>query len=153
MKPLRPSAKAILIENRRLLAVQMLDKDGDWYMLPGGGVHFGETLHDALRRECREELGVDVEIGKLRFVREYIARNHEFAEEEADAHQIEYMFDCRVVDAATLGRGTNRDKGQLGLAWLPIESLEEYRFYPKALRGPIRRMDSEPLPTYLGDVN
>jgi 8-oxo-dGTP pyrophosphatase MutT (NUDIX family) len=33
--------------------------------LPGGAVEPGETILDALRRECREELSVDVEIGPL----------------------------------------------------------------------------------------
>jgi 8-oxo-dGTP diphosphatase len=33
--------------------------------LPGGAVEPGETIVGALERECREELGVDVEIGPL----------------------------------------------------------------------------------------
>jgi len=33
--------------------------------LPGGAVEPGETILDALGRECREELSVDVEIGPL----------------------------------------------------------------------------------------
>lgn len=37
---------------------------GKWEF-PGGGVEFGESLQEALTRECREEAGCEVEIGKL----------------------------------------------------------------------------------------
>ncbi len=153
MKPIRSAPKAIIIEDGRLLALKMRDAEGSWYMLPGGGQQIGETLHEALRRECREELGVDVEIGRLCFVRDYIGRNHEFADEDGDAHQVECMFDCRIIDHAGLGDGSETDPGQVGVEWLPVETLEQYRLYPKALRPLIRRMDADPLPVYMGDVN
>ena len=37
---------------------------GRWSM-PGGFVDLGETVEDAARRECMEEMGIDVEIGDL----------------------------------------------------------------------------------------
>lgn len=161
-KPLRPSAKAIIIRDGKLLALRMRDEKGPWYLLPGGGVEFGETLHEALRRECREELGVEpAEIGGLRFVREYISARHEFADEEPDAHQVEYMFECRLarqngdcpLDAAPGTVPILPDKGQLGLAWLPLATLTRYRFYPKALRPFFLHIDDPAVPVYFGDAN
>ena len=51
--------KAILIDDGRVLLVQHTYGPARWE-LPGGGVHRGETPLDGVRREIREELGVDL---------------------------------------------------------------------------------------------
>jgi 8-oxo-dGTP diphosphatase len=56
---------AAIIRAGRLLAQQRAYPEsvaGQWE-LPGGGVEPGETDRAALRRECREELGVGVTVG------------------------------------------------------------------------------------------
>ena len=37
---------------------------GQW-SLPGGAIELGETLHEGLRRELREEIGIETKIGPL----------------------------------------------------------------------------------------
>lgn len=88
MPPIRVSVKALILEKNKILMTRNRDAIGDWYLLPGGGQIHGETLLDALKRECIEEIGAEVEVGAIRLVRDYIGRNHEFSEHDGDAHQI-----------------------------------------------------------------
>lgn len=51
------------------------DKDiqpGKWDTAVGGHVDYGESIEDALRRETREELGLDITGMPVRFIRRYI---------------------------------------------------------------------------------
>jgi 8-oxo-dGTP diphosphatase len=150
---LRNSAKAIIIRDGCLLAVRNVDPQGDWYILPGGGQLFGEPLTEAVKRECREETGASVRVGNLRLVREYIGKNHEFAEHDSDVHQTEFMFECEIVGDYTPRDGHRPDQYQTGVAWLPIGELRKYRLYPKVLSGILKKGLTSSTPVYLGDVN
>ena len=90
MKPVRVSAKAIIIENGKILLIKHEDKYGEWYGLPGGGQENGETLVEALIRECQEEISATIEVKDVLYIRDYIAKNHEFYEEETglNTHQM-----------------------------------------------------------------
>ena len=150
---LRNSAKAIIIRDGRLFAIRNVDPEGDWYILPGGGQRFGETLGEALKRECLEEAGAPVSVGRLLLVREYIGRNHEFSDHDGEAHQVEFMFECEIVGEYSPKDGHLPDQHQTGVTWLPIGELEKHRLYPKVLTGILKHGFPSPTPLYLGDVN
>ena len=56
---LDPSGRVLLVRAAAYLTVA-----GDWF-LPGGGIDHGEDPATALRRELREETGLEVEVGAL----------------------------------------------------------------------------------------
>jgi 8-oxo-dGTP pyrophosphatase MutT (NUDIX family) len=146
----RISVKGLIIDAGRILLPLHRDEAGLYYILPGGGQEPGETLTDALVRECREELGVDVTVGDLLGARDYIAAHHEFAATD-DAHQVELMFRCTFV-RGTPGSGTALDPRQIGAEWVEIAALDRVRFYPKRLAELLVARGDAPF-GYLGDVN
>jgi len=149
----RTAARAVVVREGRLLAIAMRDKEGDFYILPGGGQRHGEILADTLRRETREEIGVALEPGPVLYVREYIGKNHGFADEHRHFHQVEVVFRCEVAKSAKLSAGADKDRRQVGIAWLDLAKFADYRFFPAFLKKCVRSGDLVVEPVYWGDLN
>lgn len=150
---IRNSAKAIIIKDGKLLCTKNKDHFGIFYLLPGGGQNKGENIIEALKRECKEEIGAEVEVGDLKFVRDYIGKNHEFKEWDSDVHQIEYMFICFLKGEINYEKANEKDAYQIGLEWIDLKNLKEVRIYPKKLSEVIKEDGSFEDIVYLGDVN
>ncbi|WP_017690979.1 NUDIX domain-containing protein [Paenibacillus sp. PAMC 26794] len=152
MKPIRNSAKAVIVQSGRLLVIRLEDQYGTAYVFPGGGQEKGEELKDAVARECLEEIGQPVNVGELLHIREYIGKNHEFAEWDADIHQVEFYFACSLIDSeATVFEGSNPDDHQVAVEWIALEELSQIRLYPKTIGELLLTSDSSSI--YLGDLN
>jgi 8-oxo-dGTP diphosphatase len=74
----RITPRGILIQNNKIIFASYQVKDKIVYALPGGKQEVGETLKDCLVREFKEELNLDIQVGKLALVKEFIrySRKH-----------------------------------------------------------------------------
>ncbi|MCC5842095.1 MAG: NUDIX domain-containing protein [Opitutales bacterium] len=153
MRPVRSAARAIIIHNGNLLATKMRDGRGLYYILPGGGQEPGESLEETLRRECLEEVGVEVTVGPLLYVREYIGKNHNFSPSHEGFHQLEHVFSCSIADPHAVCEGTQCDMRQVGIAWLALGNLQAIRFYPESIKPFFTPTGIEVPRIYLGDCN
>lgn len=111
-----------LVEEERVLLVchRGLGPDGIFWNPPGGGLEFGETVTEALKREFLEETGLEVEPGPFLFFHEHI--DHRF-------HALELFFEVhRVRGEPRLGLDpeiSGEGAMMIDLAWFSKEDLEK----------------------------
>lgn len=150
---IRNSAKAIIIKEDKILFTKNRDDEGYFYLYPGGGQEHGETLRNALIRECIEEIGANVEVGELLQVREYIGKNHEHSSIDFNIHHVNFYFACTIKNEdGEHFEPTNPDSHQIGIEWILINDLPQYRIYPREL-SKFLLTGSNKSPVYLGDIN
>jgi ADP-ribose pyrophosphatase YjhB (NUDIX family) len=113
----------------------------DFWTLPGGRVEMGEATADALRREMREELGIDVAVGRLLWVIEnffeYDARRYH---EIAFYYEMELPAGCRF--AAAPGPFRLREAGvDFDYLWVDAmpACLADLPLFPATLRERLAR--------------
>ncbi len=123
----------------------LLAQRGKWprrgtWSIPGGAQELGETVHDAGRREIREETGLEIDIIGLIDVVDAITHDAAGAVE----------FHYTLVDLAAEWRsGEARALDDVaGVRWVAIDAIDEYQLRP-ATRQVIldaRKLRAKPLP-------
>ena len=86
-----------------------------FWEFPGGKIEPGEAPEAALRREIAEELGVEIEVGRI-----WDVMFHAYP--EYDVYMLVYR--CRIV------AGTPRPVEVADLAWVAPAGLERYQVLP-----------------------
>lgn len=122
MPAIRNIAVGLPVKDGHLLALEGHDRSRglDFLRAIGGGIEFGETAADALRREFMEELGVTLEDAEPLGVFENI-----FTYEGAPGHEIAHVFavSCAALDAVPLDAELRiLDEGS-PVRWVPIDDI------------------------------
>ena len=149
---IRNAARAVIIRNEQLL---LLRKEGggkpERYALPGGGQDTGETLQQALVRECQEEIGTTVSVGKLLFVADFFKQRD--SSPPSTRHVLELMFQCSVPGDYMPSSGHHPDKHQTGVVWMPLDDLERIQLFPASLGRHVMNALQGGIHPYLGVID
>jgi A/G-specific adenine glycosylase len=117
---------AIIGRRGRLLITQRKPDGflGGLWEFPGGTQEKGESLEECLKREIREELGVDIEVSEL-----FATVKHSYSHFRITLH----AFVCALL------RGRIRKLGVADYRWVSLQELHDFAF-PKADRVIIQEL-------------
>ena len=128
----RNSAKAIVVNDGKILVNRCISKFGEYYALPGGGQHTGEMLNETVKRELLEETGYSVVPLRLSGIYERIS----VGRHDANAHKIYFIFLCKLGPEPKRAP-TETDRFQIGLEWIDIKEIQRKNLFPRAIRDNI----------------
>jgi 8-oxo-dGTP diphosphatase len=141
-KKVRVRVAGLLVRDGKLLLVAHRKKEEIYWLLPGGGVDFGESLKAALAREFREELGIQVEAGQLMFMCDSI-------DPRGKRHILNVSFRCEYR-GGELRLGDDRRLHDFG--FFTAQQINGMRLYPPVNGTLVSILENRQSACYLGSV-
>ncbi len=120
----------VIISNGRKILMARNPRDTrEYYYSVGGRVRFAETLEDAVRREVKEETGIDCKVNRMAAVHE----NFFMDDDGVPYHEISVFFTLKPNEKLLEikdGHLTDQGPGGEYLEWIDLDSCEDKTIYP-----------------------
>lgn len=127
--PQRPvvGVGGVVISNGQVALIRRANEPhkGQW-SIPGGMLEVGETLGEGVRRELREETGLEVEVGELIEAFERVFRD---ADGRVRFHYVILDYLCRSASVRPVAGGD-----ALEVAWVGEDELDRFALSETVLR-------------------
>lgn len=125
---------AIVFEQDRVVLVERAGEPlKGWWSIPGGLVETGELIEDALRRETREETGLEIDQLTRFDVFERIMKD---AQGRAEYHYVLVDYVCRAA-SGELRAGSDVSR----VEWVAVADLRQYKITSGTLEAVERAYD------------
>ena len=148
---IRNAARALVVRDGRILLLRKQgDARGERYALPGGAQEPGETLEQALNRECMEEIGTEVRILDLLHVADWFKRRETVP--PSTRQLVEFLFGCEVPEGYQAHNGHRPDKHQVAVVWVDLDVLTDIRLFPLSLASHLANYPRKDSGVYLGTL-
>jgi ADP-ribose pyrophosphatase YjhB (NUDIX family) len=118
---------ALIFYKNKLVTTKMKKDGEEYYVLPGGGVEDYETIHEALVRELKEELDIDITKSRLVYIRELNIKEK--------GRGVEFYFLVESFGGKIKKGFDPESKKSLfeDIAFFNLEELNNIVFHPKQL--------------------
>lgn len=141
-------SRAIICQDDKFLI--MCVDDADYYHLPGGHVEIGETSADALIREIKEEIDIEVDLEKLVFVSEEF-----YHKKDINHHSVILYYLAKPRNKVSTENKIRMEQGQTKtikneLRWVTVDDLASIDLRPAMIKDLLVKKDFETLKHYMG---
>jgi ADP-ribose pyrophosphatase YjhB (NUDIX family) len=120
---LRPAVYALVVHDDQVLLMRMCHSGK--YHPPGGGVQVGERIKDALKREVREETGIQVKVERFAHFEELFF----YYDPSGTAyHGLHFYYICRPKTLMLLEDAQVNDDAAETPRWVNIQDLRAQDF-------------------------
>lgn len=133
-------AAAILFNQGKIALIERHRPRRHYFVLPGGGIETGETPEQAVVREVREELGLEVAVERLIALR----RLH---------GMLEYYFLVQATggqfgtgDGPEMGSRADTEEGSFTPIWMSLAETARYTVHPQALIAWLAQIEPDQIP-------
>ena len=132
-KEIRPIVLGIVKKENKILVSEGYDKVKDevFYRSIGGGIEFLENSKEALKREFKEELNIDINIGSFLGINENI-----FNYNGKNAHELILFYNVEIKDKDYKEKyHIIDDNCETDAMWIDIDKFKnrELKIYPEQM--------------------
>lgn len=108
---------AFIVNEKNEVLLQLRNKEPEkkHWCIPGGRLEMFETFEEAVKRETKEETGVDIEIIKLLGICNHIVRNE-------NSHWVSPSYLCKITQGQPQIKEPTK---HLDMRWFPINNLPD----------------------------
>jgi len=138
----RVRVAGILISDEGLLLIAHKKNDDVYWLLPGGGVDYGESLSEALIREFVEELNIDITVSDLAFISDSI-------DPSGNRHILNICFICEYAGGEYLLGTEDRLHD---FSFFGKDEIPNIKLFPPINNELISIMDSGVRGKYIGKL-
>lgn len=137
---IRVRVAAVIIKEEKVLLIRHTKDGKKYWLLPGGGVDYGEDLVTSLKRELSEELSIEIDVRDILHVSDSISPN-------GDRHIVNIYFICDYIS----GEIKLGDEERLsGWGIFTAKELKDIVIIPPVKKEIINYMESRSGSVYLG---
>lgn len=119
--PLRAAARVIALDDAKRVLLLRYDEHGGFWATPGGSLDQGEDYPTAVRRELREELGV--EDTQVRIGAQIAERSKIHQVGDRDVRQVEQYFLAHMAATAINPAQATQPDTIRGFRWWALDDL------------------------------